>query len=373
MRRSWTATAVVCVLARAAVAQPPTQPPAPNSAAKQVIGEVLSLDSSAQRVVVKDDHGATVTVSLGDRSSILRVAPGETDLKKAVRISFGDISDGDRVLAAGATSADGAQLQARTLVVMTKSDLAKKQQNEQQDWLKRGVSGTVAMVSPENKTLTVKAGTRTITVQPDERTEYRRYAPDSVKYSDSNPSSLPEIKPGDQIRVLGNPSGDGLTMTAERVVSGAFRQIAGTISSVNPDSGEVRVTDLASKKPVTVRINAGSVMKKLPPAVATILSRRFNPGAATSAPPDGPRPGPPGARGGGNGDLGQILDRLPPLSLAELKTGDAIMVSGSAGSDSARLTAITLLAGVEPLLTASPNAARDIMAGWNFGGEGAPE
>jgi len=37
------------------------------------------------------------------------------------------------------------------------------------------------------------------------------------------------------------------------------------------------------------------------------------------------------------------------------------------------LTAITLLAGVEPLLSTSPDAARDIMAGWNFGEGNAPE
>ena len=40
------------------------------------------------------------------------------------------------------------------------------------------------------------------------------------------------------------------------------------------------------------------------------------------------------------------------------------------GSDPNRVTAIMLLAGVEPLLTASPTAARDIMGGWNLGGGG---
>jgi len=74
--------------------------------------------------------------------------------------------------------------------------------------------------------------------------------------------------------------------------------------------------------------------------------------------------------GGRGGDVGQMLDALPPLLLADLKAGDAIMVSTTQGTDPGRVTAITLLAGVEPLLTASPNATRDIMSGWNLGGGG---
>jgi hypothetical protein len=65
-----------------------------------------------------------------------------------------------------------------------------------------------------------------------------------------------------------------------------------------------------------------------------------------------------------------MLDNLPAMPLSELKPGDAIMVSTTQGTDPGRVTAITLLAGVEPLLTASPTATRDIMSGWNLGGGG---
>ena len=57
-----------------------------------------------------------------------------------------------------------------------------------------------------------------------------------------------------------------------------------------------------------------------------------------------------------------------PISLSQLKPGDAIMLSATTGADPGRVTVITLLAGVEPLLTASPDAARDIMSGRNLGG-----
>jgi hypothetical protein len=58
------------------------------------------------------------------------------------------------------------------------------------------------------------------------------------------------------------------------------------------------------------------------------------------------------------------------MPLSDLKPGDAIMVSTIQGSAPGRTTVVMLLAGVEPILTASPNATRDIMSGWNLGGGG---
>jgi hypothetical protein len=134
---------------------------------------------------------------------------------------------------------------------------------------------------------------------------------------------------------------------------------------------------LATKKLLTIRVTADSAMKKLPDQMAAMLARRYGQaaGQAAQAAPGGQRgsgPGGPGRGmgGGRGGDVGQMLDSLPPLALADLKAGDAIMVSTTQGTDPGRVTAITLLAGVEPLLTASPNATRDIMSGWNLGGGG---
>src|SRR5207249_9083987 len=53
-----------------------------------------------------------------------------------------------------------------------------------------------------------------------------------------------------------------------RIVSGSFRQIAATISSVNPAAGEIVVKDLATKKTLTVRVNSDSTMRRLPPPMA---------------------------------------------------------------------------------------------------------
>jgi len=122
-------------------------------------------------------------------------------------------------------------------------------------------------------------------------------------------------------------------------------------------------------------VNHETTLRKLPEMQARMLARRYAPGAQQGgegpprAPEAGPAPGFEGGppRGGRGGDIGQMLDNLPPMPVSELKPGDAIMISTTMGSDPSRVTAITLLAGVEPLLTASPNATRDIMSGWNLG------
>jgi hypothetical protein len=307
-----------------------------QSQSGQVIGEVTALDAQSRQISLKTDQGEAVTVTVGDSTSFRRVPPGAKDLTTAMRIGLSDLGVGDRVIAIGQRADDRKTVEARSVIVMSRSDLTQQRLREQEGWQKRGVAGTVSAVDPGANTFTIKSGAKNVAVQPSGKTEYRRYTPDSVKFSDARPSSLAEIKVGDQVRVLGDKGGDGTSIVAERIVSGSFRQIAATISSMNAEAGEIVVKDLATKKTLTVRVNSDSTMRKLPPAMAAALARRYQPGAAKGE------------------DSGQTLDRLPAMPLSELKPGDAIMLSSTTGSDPARVTAVMLLAGVEPLLTASP-------------------
>ena len=84
----------------------------------------------------------------------------------------------------------------------------------------------------------------------------------------------------------------------------------------------------------------------------------------------------PGGGQGGNGppDLQRMLSRLPNSTLADLQKGDAVMIVSTEGTDSGPVTAITLLAGVDAILTASPNqSASTLLSPWSLnasGGEG---
>jgi Cu/Ag efflux protein CusF len=359
--------------------QPDRSAAAPHS---QVAGTVTAVDAGANQVSLKSDKGDVIAVTTTEKTLILHLPPGENDVTKGNKVALSTLGAGDRVVAFYRGAADEKAIQATSLVVRTKADLASIAENERADWQKRGTSGTVSAIDPAAKTLTIKAGQRSVAIEPLEKAEFLRYAPDSAKFSDAKPASFADIKVGDQVRVLGDRTADGAGIKAEKIVSGTFRQLAATITSVNPATGEIVIKDLATKKSLTVRVVSDTAMKKLPEMTATMLARRYGPGGgqadvlqAGAGGPGGRRGGMPSGPGGarGGGDIGQMLDRLPAMQLSELKRGDAIMVSTTQGSDSSRGTAVMLLAGVEPLLTASPNATRDIMSGWNLGGGGGGE
>ncbi len=82
-----------------------------------------------------------------------------------------------------------------------------------------------------------------------DKTSYRRYAPDSVKFVDAKASKADEIQPGDQLRARGQKSADGLTVMAEDVVFGTFLTKAGTVDSVDASAKEIGIKELGTMKP----------------------------------------------------------------------------------------------------------------------------
>jgi hypothetical protein len=399
----WFSLVAVALYCAACCAQTPP-------AAKSVIGEVTAIDPATKQIKLKSDDGASLIVTLSDNTSFLRIPPGEKDLKKASKIAFTDVMVGDRALARGPLDEDGKSVAARTVVIMTKSDLAQKHEQDREEWQRRGIVGVVAALNAANKEVTITTrgrDSKTVTIDASSA-NFRRYAADSVRFADAKPSSFVDLQPGDTVRALGDKSEDGTHLKAEELVSGAFETIAGTVDSVDPASGEVRLTNLQSKRAVVVRTNQNSLLRRLDPVVATMLARRLRPdsssgggpaapgggGGTLARPPEGARPdsgapGPPGGPGGfrggfggagggqggpAGGDLQQILERMPALSLAELKKGDAVIVSSSKGASDSAVTAFAFVAGVEPFLAAAPRTAGQVNLGsWNLDLGGGPE
>jgi hypothetical protein len=375
----------------------------PPVGTKLVSGEVTSIDTSAKQFKVKADDGVNYTVALQDNTAYLRMPFGEKDQKKATKIELADVAVGDRLIARGPLAEDTKTVTVRTVIVMTKDDVAKKQQQDHADWQKRGIAGTITSVNADTKEITVNLHGRDAKslVIDAGKTSFRRYAPESVRFADAKPSSFTELQVGDTIRALGDKNEDGSRLKAEELVSGSFQTIAGTVISVNTATGEVQLMDLKTKKPVTVRTNQNSMLRRLEERTAAMLARRMNPPAdgggspggspapggapgggapggsprALDAPREGGAPGGPGGgmRGGGNFDLQMILERSPQLALTELKKGDALIVSSTKGADGSSMTAISLVAGVEPFLAAAPRRAGQVDLGsWSLG-MGAPE
>jgi hypothetical protein len=269
------------------------------------------------------------------------------------------------------------------VIAMKKADVASKQEHDRQEWQRHAVGGLVSAVDPGSGTITISlqsfAGSKSVAIQVSKDTIVRRYAPDSVKFDDAKLSSVADIKPGDQVRARGTRSTDGTELTADEVVSGAFQNIAGVVSAVDASTNTLTVSDLISKTPVTVKITAESQLRKLPPQMAQFMALRLKGGAANpangsggappaTAPSPNGGPGSAGSRGGGGGgDMQQMLSRVPPASLSDVQKGDAVMIVSTEGTVSGSATVITLVAGVEPILQASPNGGQAmILPPWSL-------
>jgi hypothetical protein len=352
MRRIWAILALAVSLAGAA-ASASGQAADPGITANGVIGEVVALDAAAKQMFVRTDAGSVVTVTVADNTLFKRLPPGETTLTKAADTAFKDLGAGDRVFARGAVSADRKTVMARAVIVNTKADLERKQAADRAEWQQRGVVGVVSALDPAAKEITIQTrtpeGPKPLTVAASQAAvKFRRYAPDSVKFADAQPSTFEELKVGDQLRAKGEKSADGARLTAEEVVSGSFRTALGTVTAVDAANNQFTIKQAQGDQTLTVVVRPDSVLKQVPAGAAAMMG-----GGGGGAPGgQGQGGGPGGARRAGGPDIQRLIENLPALSLADLKAGQMVVVSSTVGADPTRVTAIQLVAGIEPIVAA---------------------
>jgi len=349
-------------------------------AVQRVLGEVTSVDAAGRRITLKTDAGYQVTIVTDAETSALRAQPGARDLTGAAPVKLVEIAVGDRLLARGTLADDKKTLAARQVVVMGRADIDQKREQERAEWRRRGVSGVIKATDRATQEITIEVrslvGSQTVVVATaDRKASFKRYAPESVRFSDAKPSTLAELQVGDQVRVLGDRTPDGSKVLAEQVVSGAFQIMSGAVKAVDAQRHEVRIVGNETGRPLTVTVDPDAMVRRLPPEMAARLARRSRMGAGDpgrSRPgrerrpatrpgerPEGTAPGPEeglpeGIRRMGAPTLQEMLERLPPMPIEELKPGDQIAVSSPATRDPGRVTAAVLVAGIEPLLEARP-------------------
>ncbi|MGC2890840.1 MAG: DUF5666 domain-containing protein [Candidatus Acidiferrum sp.] len=368
---------------------------AAQTAVARAVGTIKTI--TGKNIVLTPDTGAEMTIQVEEDARLVRIEPGAKDLKNAAPLQLQDLQPGDRILVRGKMAEDGKTLQAASVIAMKHEDIAAKQAHEREEWQRHGAGGLVGAVDAASGTIKISTNAtgaaKEVTIQVSKQTILRRYAPNSVKFDDAKPAPIDQIKVGDQLRARGTRSADGTELAADEVVSGTFRNIAGTISAIDAAAGTLTVMDLVAKKNITVKVGADTQIRKLPPMAAQLIAKRLKgaPADESAAKNDAagstPRPaeaaaenraggqtggrvgGPGGAGrpGGGGSDIQQMLSRMPAATLAELQKGDAVMIVTTGGTQENEATAITLLAGVEPILEASPKGgASSILTPWTM-------
>ena len=409
------ASAVLLIIpVRGQASVPPAESKAgQNPAETRIIGDVLSVDPAGKTFVLRSASG-DIKVQASDKTRYLRVPPGEKTLEKAETIKFEDVGVGDRVLARGKASSDPKTVPVLQVIVMSKAAIAQKHERDREEWRRRGINGTVTAINPAKQEITVTTrsfeGQKQVVVAAGDSVQFRRYAPDSVRFSDAQPSTFQDLKTGDQIRALGEKNAEGSRLQAEMIVFGSFVMAGGEITGINPAAGLLTINNIPTKKPLTIVVNKDTVLRRFPPQLAAMMAMRINGAATDGAPgagasgdlvrrgqrggqsagempggsrsadrpqgrgePSGRGPGSGGGAPGGvegerprmmGGDIQTVLERLPAVSLTELKPGEMILVSSTVGADPSRVTAIIVAAGVEALLTLP---AQSTVAGASLG------
>lgn len=349
---------VIAIAALSAAAQ--TAPEAGAKPTEHILGTVTAVDAAAHTITVKEDKtAAEVLVSTANTKTLIKVLPGAKDLKGATRITAEDLAAGDRVDIRGFKDESNPNaVAARSVVLMSARELQAKHQADAAAW-QNSTAGVVTAVDTAARTISMTSrgpgGPQSISVNVPDSAELTRYSSDTPKTPVA--SQMAEILPGDQVRVIGSKAADGASITAERVYSGAFRTIAGTVAAVSPDGKKLTIRDLQTKQPVEIAITDGSGIHKIPPEMAAMMANRGSGGgAAPSGAGAGPAAGAPSGRP--RRDLGQMVQRLPTIPLAELKPGDAVIVSGVLSSDKLQVIATNIIAGVEPMFQSQAASGR---------------
>lgn len=335
-----------------------------------ISGEVTSV--STEKIVLQTKDGS-IDALLSDKTVYKRVPPENP--KSPVESSFSEIGVGDKVVVSGIPANDKKSIPTRTVYLMTKSDISQKQTKELGEWKTRGVSGRITAVNPQTKEITITTpglmGAKTTVLTPKDNADFLRYAQDSVSYSEAKKSSFTEIAVGDSIRALGDKSEDGATFKAEKILTGAFQTVVGTVTAVNAEKGEVTITNFQTKKPMTIVVDKSSLLKQFPADMAQRMAQVQAMAAAGGGnmirPPQGggnqqgnqnPQQNPQqnpnqnqmnqnGINRGG-GSLDDMLERFPTITVADLKVGEMIAVNSTKTANQERITAIKLVSGVEP-------------------------
>jgi ribosomal protein L24 len=346
-------------------------------------GEVLSIDQNGNKITLKTVDG-NIDAILSAKTLFKKVSAEKPSFKTAADSSISEIAVGDKIMVTGLVEDDKKSLPAKAIYLLSKSELSQRRAKELEDWKLRGISGKVKAINPTTKEITVTtkglSGDKDIVVSGKEGILFRRFAETSIDIKDAKPSKFEEVKVGDQVRARGDKSSDGLKFGAEEFLSGLFQTTAGKITAIDLAKQEVTIQDLNTKKSIVVAVNNTSLMKKFPAEMATMLAMRSQGGGGF--PQGGGRPGgaggtmrpptPTGAPGvpaggqpngqmaggmgggmpGGRGEVDDMLVRLPTISLADVKIGDAIAAVSGGAIVQNRVTAFKFIAGVEAFLNA---------------------
>ena len=359
MKRFYCLISILLLFSTSVLCQQPGPTINPQADSAVVIGVITAMNAASMQATVKTDAGTPVNLIFDAKTEFRRMRPEDKNLQHAIRITLADLNAGDRVLTRKRVSGDKVS-PVGLVIVMIGADVIKKQERDQEEWQRRGIVGVIGKLDPATHEIRLRMrpdpNPQEIIVAAGEQTRFRRYAPDSVKFSDARESSFADLRVGDQLRALGDKSSDGSRFNPEQVIAGSFRTLGGTVTAINPATNEITLSDIQTRKPLTIVLNADPLLRRVSPEVAQMYTQPVTPVTQ------------------GHNDLQAMLEMSPALKLTDIKAGDMVLITGNTTAPSSRITAIALFLGFDELLKkVQQRAAAARNAKQDLGGTGLPE
>jgi hypothetical protein len=304
-----------------------------------VFGKVSNINLDANQITILTTDGKNIVATFDKAVEFKQVPAGETTLRNATDITSAQINAGDNALVRGNRTSEN-NIFARQIIIVTQADIIKKQDRKREEWKLRGIAGIVQKVDLGARKIFVQtkgANSQLIELVPTDKTIFQRYETDAGSLNDFKPGNLERIKEGDQIRALGDKSADGRQFVPEEVFSGSFRILTGKVLAVNPEAGELKLSDLQNGKTVTAVVNSASNLRRLTgDSVKSEAGLTAKGGARETA-------------GGGSINLTSLLEKSPKINIADIKIGETIVIASLSDAGAERLIGITVVSGVEIL------------------------
>lgn len=330
----------------------------------RILGTITAADAANRQISLQTDKGEIYAVKVLPEAKVQRIAPGQTDLNSAEPIEITALVKGDRILARGQQDAALKTILAAQIVVIPRQSLESRDAARQQEWKTKSLAGIVKTVEP----LTIQSrGNMIWTVDTAAVKSIHQYADDSSRFANAKPAQLADLRPGDQMRVLGARDMEAKSVKAAELVFGRFSTIGGEIKSIDSANQSLTVYDLTTKKNITIQVSPEARLTRTAGGPGG-GSPGFGPRGSAPNGPQGAGPRGPGMNGGGGGpDPSMLLDRLPPAKFADLQSGDAVLVTVGKTSSN-RPVALSLVAGLDFLLRAPAQQASQMIANWSMDG-----
>lgn len=300
-----------------------------------IVGEVKKIDSAKSEITLNTGKGEEYLVKFTSKTTFKQIPPGVKNLDTAKTISSSEISVGDRLLAAGNVVAESKTVEAFQIIVISNRDLSKAAEEVSEQWKTNGIVGEIVSVDLTNKSSVAKirenGNNNQVTLHFTETVNIKKYSNDSVNYQDAVPIKLEDVKKDDLFRALVEKKEDGSYIIKNALI-GTFRLLLGTITEINENSREIKINELVSGQAMTVVFNKNTYSRVLTKALAGEINDTLNNKKVSQ------------------GNMGQQVKEMPEIDFSKLKVGDMVMLNTISEEKAPKIAALTLLAGVEPIL-----------------------